>query len=754
MYKYYRKNLPFLFLLLFGIMAFVLMRNPAGPYKYSHKNSFQPQKVNDTVNGILWETMEWEITNSGYSGNPFDIIATVVFLHKSTGEILRTEMFYDENDTWKFRFTPTRTGHWEYSTSSGDLDLNGLSGVINVTENPDTTAYGFLTNIGSKYALQVGENLYKGFLLNIYMNKTKPEYSFREGTEADFIKFAQEAKNNGCNSIYSQVVGNSWFKFPTLSYDEHSSKNPDPVTFRALELMLKAARKEKVHLHIWAWGDESRKQTQIGVGEGINGKEDRRLMRYIAARLGPLPGWSMGYGFDLHEWVAKEGPEQVRTWAGFLNSRFGWNHLLSARGQQLLLPNTINSYDGFGRAEVTLFTTTYGPQNFAEVLEDITADSIHPHLYEERHTYNRQDDPSAGTNGDWNLDMDKTRRLMWWEAMSGGMGGWIGFYETWSPAYGGHPYPNPEQLRTHRKFWIEKNRFLIDFLPDTNFTSGYGLRTKDYKRIVVYQENTSSVQINLENLPQSVKAVAVDTKKDYSEMDIGTVEPGNFIWNAPYKSDWVLALGDFSDYYYSRQAVISEEPVLELKSFSADIKNNLVILNWITAKELNVSGFEILKRTGNKTWFSVGLLKSNGNSLLNSEYQFIDEISKNDSLITYGLKALFSNGNSELVDTLQVSFENGSNSSGEIPTDYVLLQNFPNPFNAGTIIKIGLPDESRVKLTVFNNLGEEITVLVNGILSEGFHDFTFQANGLPSGVYYYRLEAEYFVEWKKMILLK
>jgi len=754
MYKYSRKILPFLFLLTFFVMAFVLMRNTPVAYKDSTEKIFQPQTVNDSVNGILWETMEWTITNSSYSGNPFDIIATAVFLHKSSGEILRTEMFYDENDTWKFRFTPTRTGRWEYSTASEDPDLNGLKGVINVTANPDTTVYGFLTYIGSKYALQTGENLYKGFLLNIYMNKTKPEYSFREGTESDFIKFAQEAKNNGCNAIYSQVVGNSWFKFPTLSYDEHNSKNPDPVTFRALETMLKAARKEKVHLHIWAWGDESRKQTPVGVGEGINGKEDRRLMRYIAARLGPLPGWSMGYGFDLHEWVAKDGPDKVQTWAGFLNSHFGWNHLLSARGQELLLPNTINSYDGFGRAEVTLFTTTYGPQNFAEVLEDISADSLHPHLYEERHTYNRQDDPSAGTNGDWNLDMDKTRRLMWWEAMSGGMGGWIGFYETWSPAYGGYPYPNPEQLRTHRKFWIENNRFLIDFIPDTTFTSGYGLRTKDYKRIIVYQENTSSIQINLQNLPHSVKAIAVDTKKEYSETDIGTVEPGNFIWTAPYKSDWALALGDFSDFYYRKQTVVSENHEIEITSFTADIKNNLVTLNWITAKELNVSGFEILKRAGNKSWISAGLLKSGGNSLLSSEYEFIDEINENDSLITYGLNVIFNNGDSELTDTIQVSIQNGSNSSKEIPSDYVLLQNYPNPFNAGTVIKIGLPLESRVTITVFNNLGEKINVLVNDILTEGFHSFIFQPRGLPSGVYYYRFEAEYFVEWKKMILLK
>ncbi len=753
MYKYYRIIILFFVISSLILTSFIIRENREN-FKTQNESSFPVYKINDTTNGVLWETMEWEINNPDFTENPFDLMAVVTFLHKSSGEILRTEMFYDENNIWKFRFTPTRTGVWEYTTTSEDLELNGLKGVINVTENPDSTAYGFLTHIGSKYALQIGENKYKGFLLNIYMNKTKSEYSFREGTEADFIKFAQEAKNNGCNSIYSQVVGNSWFKFPTLSYDEHSSKNPDPVTFRALELMLKVAREEKVHLHIWAWGDESRKQTPIGVGEGINGKEDRRIMRYIAARLGPLPGWSLGYGFDLHEWVANKGPDKVRTWAAYLDSHFGWPHLLSARGQELLLPNTINSYDGFGRDQVTLFTTPYGPKNFAEVLEDITADSIRPHLYEERHTFNRQDDPSYGTNGEWNLDMDKTRRLIWWEAMSGGMGGWFGFYETWSPAYGGYPYPNPEQLRTHRTFWIEKSRFLIDFLPDTNFTSGYGLKTKDRLHFIVYQENADSVIINLQDIPGSLKAIAVDTKKEYQEIEIGSINPGIFNWQAPYKSDWAIAIGNYDNIYYTKQTGIYDSTDLELKSFEANYKNKLVTLSWVTAKELNVSGFEILKKAGNQNfWSSAGLVKSNGNSLLNSEYIFIDEITGNDSSITYGLNVIFKTGETKIADSISVN-TGKNNYSAEIPPDYVLLQNYPNPFNAGTVITFGLPHKSKVTLTIYNNLGEKIQVLVNGVLPAGFHSYHFPASELSSGVYYYLMEAEYFVAGNKMVVLK
>ena len=75
--------------------------------------------------------------------------------------------------------------------------------------------------------------------------------------------------------------------------------------------MVVIAHRNGASLHMWAWGDESRRWTPIGVG-GINGTPDRRLQRYIASRLGPLPGWTMGYGFDLQEWVSES---QTQAWA-------------------------------------------------------------------------------------------------------------------------------------------------------------------------------------------------------------------------------------------------------------------------------------------------------------------------------------------------------------------------------------------------------------------------------------------------------
>ncbi len=88
------------------------------------------------------------------------------------------------------------------------------------------------------------------------------------------------------------------------------------------------------------------------------------------------------------------------------------------------------------------------------------------------------------------------------------------------------------------------------------------------------------------------------------------------------------------------------------------------------------------------------------------------------------------------------------------PTEFKLNQNYPNPFNPKTIIKFELPAASYVSLKVYNLLGQEITTLITRELSSGYHETSFNALPLPSGVYLYRIQAGEFIQTKKMILLK
>ncbi len=90
----------------------------------------------------------------------------------------------------------------------------------------------------------------------------------------------------------------------------------------------------------------------------------------------------------------------------------------------------------------------------------------------------------------------------------------------------------------------------------------------------------------------------------------------------------------------------------------------------------------------------------------------------------------------------------------EIPTDFRLEQNFPNPFNPATVISWQLPTESYVSLKVFDILGQEVTTLVDEFKKAGSYSVSWNASSLPSGVYFYRLSAGNFTETKKLLLLK
>ena len=90
----------------------------------------------------------------------------------------------------------------------------------------------------------------------------------------------------------------------------------------------------------------------------------------------------------------------------------------------------------------------------------------------------------------------------------------------------------------------------------------------------------------------------------------------------------------------------------------------------------------------------------------------------------------------------------------EIPTEFLLSQNFPNPFNPSTSIQYSVSSRQFVSLKVFDVLGNEIETLVNEEKQAGTYEVTWYAKALPSGVYFYQLKAGEFTAVKKMILLK
>jgi len=93
-------------------------------------------------------------------------------------------------------------------------------------------------------------------------------------------------------------------------------------------------------------------------------------------------------------------------------------------------------------------------------------------------------------------------------------------------------------------------------------------------------------------------------------------------------------------------------------------------------------------------------------------------------------------------------------SSSEVPATFALEQNYPNPFNGISNFGFSISDFGWVKLTVYDLLGREVAVLVNERKPAGHYEVRFDASGLSSGVYLYRLEAGGFVATRKLHLVK
>lgn len=89
-----------------------------------------------------------------------------------------------------------------------------------------------------------------------------------------------------------------------------------------------------------------------------------------------------------------------------------------------------------------------------------------------------------------------------------------------------------------------------------------------------------------------------------------------------------------------------------------------------------------------------------------------------------------------------------------LATSFGLHQNYPNPFNPTTIIRYELPVKGWVTLKIFDIIGRETAVLVNEERTPGEYEVTWDAAGLPGGVYFYRLQVGLYVDTKKLVLLR
>jgi hypothetical protein len=220
--------------------------------------------------------------------------------------------------------------------------------------------------------------------------------------------------------------------------------------------------------------------------------------------------------------------------------------------------------------------------------------------------------------------------------------------------------------------------------------------------------------------------------------------------------------GDSNDadfWYIDDLYLIDLNPVpVELTSFSANANKNDVELNWSTATELNNKGFELQRRSEDRDFNKIAFINGHGTTTETHTYSFKDE-NPGEGIFFYRLKQIDLSGTFDYSDEVMVTISN--------PVSFELEQNYPNPFNPSTTIKFTISPASTklyaggdlqfTNLKVYDVLGKEVATLVNeesAIGGAGSYKVEFNAAGLPSGIYFYKLQTDVFIATKKMILMK
>jgi hypothetical protein len=184
---------------------------------------------------------------------------------------------------------------------------------------------------------------------------------------------------------------------------------------------------------------------------------------------------------------------------------------------------------------------------------------------------------------------------------------------------------------------------------------------------------------------------------------------------------------------------------VELTSFTATIINNDVILNWTTVTEVNNQGFEVQRRTRESEFENIGFVPGFGTTTEPKSYNFTDsEVSSGK--YSYKLKQIDFDGSFEYSDEVEIE--------AFMPWEFSFEQNYPNPFNPSTKISWQVPVGGWQTLKIYDVLGNEVATLVDEYKPAGKYEVEWNASELPSGVYFYQLKAEEYVNTKKMMLIK
>jgi len=227
---------------------------------------------------------------------------------------------------------------------------------------------------------------------------------------------------------------------------------------------------------------------------------------------------------------------------------------------------------------------------------------------------------------------------------------------------------------------------------------------------------------------------------------------GSYALQAAAGQPGTRILGDGAPYYVGAGlwfAARNENVALpvELTAFEAVRAAEHVVLTWATESETNNAGFEVERATADGAFERIGFEPGAGTTAEAQTYRFTDvAVPYEATRLTYRLKQVDTDGAFEYSPTVEID--------RSLPERVALLGNYPNPFRSQTTIRYAVPRTGPVHLSVYDVLGRQVTVLVDGKQPAGRTSVTFAAESLPSGIYFMRLRASAKTITRKLTIVR
>lgn len=284
-----------------------------------------------TVELYHWVDFPIEAPNAATGAAKWDVEGSCVWTHEN-GTIQRTSLLWysGSGDSYVYRFGGALPGRWTGTTHSPVVALNGLKLMVTVTPsgNPKRSGWsGQRPEEPRAWEHQQGPEgrLIKCTPILVMMPGVQHWFNDLSKMRAFVDEFHDK---HGFNGGHLSTIGRAWFEADSNGPLGTAPAVPDVRTFAALEAAASAWSERGGWLHIWMWG-KGRSGDFSHLSGGYKGVQSRRINRYLCARLAPVPGWSLGIGWDVEFWADRA---RLKWWLDDLIPQLGaWHHWIGLR---------------------------------------------------------------------------------------------------------------------------------------------------------------------------------------------------------------------------------------------------------------------------------------------------------------------------------------------------------------------------------------------------------------------------------------